>query len=121
MPNGLRVVVLAERRGVQLVSAAAGRAVGQRARSAQLSGLATITAGLLAQGTRRHSASAVARAAETLGGSLESGAGWNQSAVSITVAVPQLDAALGLVSEAVRHPTFAQTELDRLRTRRSTS
>ncbi len=115
LPNGLRVV-LAERRGVQLVSAQLLVLSGSEADPAQRAGLASLTAGLLTKGTKRYSASALAQAAETLGGSLESAAGWNQSAVTITVAVPQLDAALGLVAEAVLRPTFAQTEVERLRT-----
>jgi zinc protease len=115
LPNGLRVV-LAERRGVQLVSAQLLVLSGSEADPAQRAGLASLTAGLLTKGTRRYSASALAQAAETLGGSLESAAGWNQSSVAITVAVPQLDAALGLVSEAVMRPSFAQAEIERLRT-----
>lgn len=115
LPNGLRVV-LAERRGVQLVSAQLLVLSGSEADPKQRAGLASLTAGLLTKGTRRYSASALAQAAETLGGSLESAAGWNRSTVAITVAVPQLDAALGLVGEAVLRPSFAQAELDRLRT-----
>jgi zinc protease len=115
LPNGLRVV-LAERRGVQLVSAQLLVLSGSEADPKQRAGVAALTAGLLTKGTRRYSASALARAAETLGGSLDSAAGWNQSTIAITVAVPQLDAALGLVAEAVLHPSFAQAELERLRT-----
>ncbi len=114
LPNGLRVV-LAERRGVQLVSAQLLVLSGSETDPPQRAGLASLTAGLLTKGTRRYSASALAQAAETLGGSLESGSGWNQSAVGVTVAVPQLDAALALVSEAVLRPTFAPAEIERLR------
>ena len=115
LPNGLRVV-LAERRGVQLVSAQLLVLSGSEVDPPQRAGLASLTAGLLTKGTRRYSASALAQAAETLGGSLDSAAGWNQSTVAITVAVPQLDAALGLVGEAVMHPSFALAEIERLRT-----
>ena len=115
LPNGLRVV-LAERRGVQLVSAQLLVLSGSEADPPQRAGLASLTAGLLTKGTRHYSASALAQAAETLGGSLDSAAGWNQSTVAITVAVPQLDAALGLVGEAVLHPSFAPAEIERLRT-----
>ncbi|MEO8804681.1 MAG: pitrilysin family protein [Burkholderiaceae bacterium] len=115
LPNGLRVV-LAERRGVQLVSAQLLVLSGSEADPPQRAGLAALTAGLLTKGTRLYSASALAQAAETLGGSLDSAAGWNQSTVAITVAVPQLDAALRLVGEAVLRPSFAQAEIDRLRT-----
>ena len=114
LANGLRVV-LAERRGVGLVTAQLVVLSGSETDPAQRAGLASITAGLLTKGTRQHSASALARAAESLGSALDSGAGWHQSEVSMTVAAPHLDAALRLIAEAVREPTFDATELERLR------
>jgi zinc protease len=115
LPNGLRVV-LAERRGVQLVTARLVLLAGAEADPPRLAGLASLTAALLTKGTQRHSASALAQAAESLGGALESGAGWHQSDVGITVTSPRLDEALGLVAETVQQPRFAPAELDRLRT-----
>ena len=114
LPNGLRVV-LAERRGVQLVTARLVLLSGSEADPPQRAGLASLTAALLTKGTRRYSATALARAAESLGGALESGALWHQSEVAITVTSPRLDEALGLVAEAVQHPRFDQAELQRLR------
>ena len=116
LPNGLRVIV-ARRPGVQLVTAQLLLLSGAETDPDRRAGRAAVTAAMLTKGTRRHSASALARAAEALGGSLDSGAGWNRSTVSITVSAPMLDAALGLVSETVLQPTFAQAELDRLRAR----
>ena len=83
LANGLRVIV-AERRGVPLVSTRLVVLAGAEADPPQRAGLASLTAGLLTRGTKLHSAPALASAAEALGGSLDSGAGWNQSAVSIT-------------------------------------
>lgn len=114
LPNGLRVV-LAERRGVQLVSAHLVVLSGSEVDPPRQAGLAELTAGMLAKGTRRRSASALAQAAESLGGALENSAGWHQSEIAITVTVPKLDAALALVGEAVQQPAFAPAELDRLR------
>ena len=115
LPNGMRVIV-ARREGVPLVSAMLVALSGSEADPPRLSGLASLTAGLLTQGTRHHTAPQLAAAAEALGGSLESAAGWGQSLVSITVTTPRLDAALGLVAEVVREPTFATEEIERLRT-----
>ncbi len=115
LANGLRVVV-AERRGVPLVSAQFVVLAGSETDPPRKAGLASLTAGLLTKGTQRRGAPALAQAAEALGGSLESGAGWDQSSVLITVTTPQLSKALGLVSEVVRTPTFAAAEFDRLRT-----
>ncbi|MCE9658955.1 MAG: insulinase family protein [Burkholderiales bacterium] len=115
LPNGLRVIV-APREGVPLVTAMLVVLSGSELDPPQLSGLASMTASLLTQGTRRHTAPQIAAAAEALGGSLESDAGWSQSLVAITVTTPRLGAALGLVAEVTREPTFAEAELDRLRT-----
>jgi len=115
LPNGLRVVV-AERRGVPLVTARLLVLSGSELDPEHRSGLASMTAGLLTRGTTRRSAPALVNAAEALGGSLDSGAAWHQSSVSITVTTPQLPAALGLVSEVVRQPAFAPAEIERYRT-----
>jgi zinc protease len=114
LPNGLRVIV-AERRGMPLVTARLLVLSGAETDPPQRAGLASMTAGLLTRGTRHHSAPALASAAEALGGSLESGAGWNASAVGITVTTPKLSAALALLAEVALEPTFAQAEIDRLR------
>ena len=114
LPNGLRVV-LAQRGGVQLVSARLVVLSGSEADPPQRAGLATLAAGLLTKGTRHRSASAQAREAESIGGSLDSSADWDQSELAITVAAPNLDAALGLLGDAAMHPTFAPAEIDRLR------
>ena len=115
LPNGLRIV-LAERRGVQLVTAQLVVLSGSEADPAERAGLASMTAGLLTKGTKQHSATQLAQAAESLGGALDSGAGWHQSEVAITVTVPKLDAGLALVAEVVQRPAFAPAELERLRT-----
>ncbi len=115
LANGLRVIV-AHRSGVPLVSSELVVLSGSEVDPPQRAGLAAMTAGLLTQGTRHHSAPQLAAAAESLGGSLGSAARWNRSLVSITVTTPKLDAALGLVAEVATEPTFAVDEIDRLRT-----
>lgn len=114
LANGLRVVV-ARRQGLPLVSAALVVLSGSEIDPPTLPGLASMTTALLTQGTRRRSAPQLAAAAEALGGSLDSGAGWNQASVSITVTTPRLDAALALVAEVATEPVFAPAELDRVR------
>jgi zinc protease len=115
LDNGMRLIT-ARREGVPIVSALLVVLSGSETDPPQLSGLAELTAGLLTEGTKRHTAPELAAAAEALGGSLDSGAAWGQSTVSITVTTPKLDAALGLVAEVAREPTFAPEEIDRLRT-----
>jgi len=115
LANGLRVIV-ARREGIPLVSAELVALAGAEADPPRLSGLASLSAALITQGTKHHSAPELAAAAEALGGSLDSGAGWNQSLVSMTVLTPKLDAALALVAEVAREPVFAPDEIDRVRT-----
>ncbi len=115
LPNGLRVIV-ARREGVPLVSAELVALSGAEVDPPRLAGLASFTAGLMTQGTKHHTAPELAAAAEALGGSLDSGAGWNQATVGITVTTPKLDAALALVAEVAREPVFAPDEIERMRT-----
>lgn len=114
LDNGMRLVV-ARRPGVQLVTAKLLVLAGAETDPPGRAGTAQLVAGLLTRGSRQHSATQMAIAAEVLGGSLESAAGWNQSSVGITVARGALDAALGLMREAATEPVFAPDELDRLR------
>lgn len=115
LPNGLRVIV-AERRGLPLVTARLLVLSGAEADPPGAAGLAQLTAGLLTRGTRQHSAPAQAAAAEALGGTLVSDAGWHRAGVAITVTTPRLDAALALVAQALTQPAFKASELARLRT-----
>jgi zinc protease len=78
-----------------------------------LAGLADLTANLLSKGAAGKTAPQIAAAAETLGGSLNAAAGWDESAVGITVTTPKLPQALGLLAEVVRQPDFSVVELKR--------
>jgi zinc protease len=112
--NGLRVVV-AERRGLPLVTAELVIRSGAETDPAALSGLADITATLLTKGTRERTAPQIAEAAEALGGQLDSGAGWDRSYVSMTVTRPKIASALALIAEIALQPRFAADELERAR------
>jgi len=115
LANGLRVVV-ARRDGVPLVSAALVALSGSEADPPRLAGLASLMASLQTQGTRTRGAPEIAAAAEALGGSLDSAAGWNQSLVTMTVTTPRLAAALALIAEVAAEPAFAPEEIERVRT-----
>jgi zinc protease len=114
LPNGLRIVV-ANRSVTPLVGVALYLRTGAEVDPPKLAGLTDLTAGLLDKGTASRSAPQIAEAADAIGGSLGSGAGFDNSQVSITVTTPKLGAALDLLADVVRHPTFAQEEIDRER------
>jgi zinc protease len=114
LANGLRVVV-AQRRDVPLVTAELVVRSGAEADPAALSGLADLTATLIAKGTTTRTAPQIAEAAEALGGQLQTGAGWDWAFVTITVTRPQLATALALVADVTMRPRFAPSELERAR------
>lgn len=116
LPNGMRVV-LVEKRGVPVVTAALVAGGGAAADPADRAGVGELTAGLLTQGTKTRSATEIARAVESLGGSIGSGAGWDSQNVTLTVGSGQVAPALGILADVARNPAFAQAEIDRLRTR----
>ncbi|MGW8189487.1 M16 family metallopeptidase [Sphingomonas hankookensis] len=116
LPNGMRVV-LVEKRGVPVVTAALVAGGGAVADPADRAGVGELTAGLLTQGTKTRSATEIARAVESLGGSIGSGAGWDSQNVTLTVGSGQVAPALGILADVARNPAFAQDEIDRLRTR----
>ncbi len=81
----------------------------------RLAGLAGMTADLLDKGTATRSAPQIAEATDSLGGSFNTGAGWDSSSAGITVTTPKLGAALDLLADIVLHPKFDAEEIDRLR------
>ena len=114
LANGLRVIV-ATRRATPLVTTALYVRSGAEVDPSRLAGLADMTAGLLDKGTATRTAPQIAEAADSLGGSIKTGAGWDSSSASITVTTPKLGAALDLLADVVLHPKFDQTEIERLR------
>ena len=111
LKNGLKVAV-ANRPDVPLVSVTLlvkGGAVNENPESA---GLADMTLTLLTKGTKTRSATDVAEQIEFLGASLNSGAGWNSSTVSLNVMSDKLPDALAIMADSVLKPAFVQEEID---------
>ncbi|HZI18418.1 MAG TPA: pitrilysin family protein [Pyrinomonadaceae bacterium] len=112
--NGLRVIVV-ERHDMPLVSAQLAVRNGGEVDPAQLSGLADLTAELLTKGTKTRTAPQVAQQIEALGATLESGAGWDASRVSVNVMSSKVEPALRIVADVVRNPVFQDEEIERQR------
>ena len=115
LSNGLRVISVL-RAGMPLVTAQLVLRSGGEMDPADRAGLADLTANLLTKGAAGKSAPQIAAAAEALGGSLNAAAGWDESAVGITVTTPKLPQALGLLAEVVRQPDFSADEIKRAQT-----
>ena len=112
LANGLQVISV-RRAGLPLVTAQLVVRSGGEMDPPQRAGLADLTANLLAKGAAGKTAPQIAAAAEALGGSLGAAAGWDESAVGITVTTPKLPQALGLLAEVVRQPDFDAAEVKR--------
>ncbi|PYQ60336.1 MAG: insulinase family protein [Acidobacteria bacterium] len=114
LKNGLRVIVV-QKGDVPLVDARLLIKTGGEADPPNLSGLADMTASLLTKGTKTRSAVQIARGVEALGATLENGAMWDASFVTINVASSNLPKALGYLADVVQNPLFAKDEIERLR------
>lgn len=114
LPNGLRVVVV-PRSQMPLVTAQLLIKSGGEVDPSELSGAADMTAALLTRGTTTKSATQIAEAIEALGGTLNSGAGWDSSTITTGVMSSRIGPALEILADVLRNPTFKDEEIDRLR------
>ncbi len=114
LSNGLTVAV-AERKNVPLVTVQLLVKSGAETEAASKAGLANMTASLLTKGTTTRTATQIAEQLEFLGGSINSGAGWNSSVVSINVMADKLDQAMAIMADVVLNPKFDQKEIDLLK------
>ena len=114
LPNGLTIAVV-ERKSSPLVTMQLLVRAGAGAESADKAGLADMTADMLTKGTKTRTATQIAEDVEFLGGEINSGAGWNNSTVSITVTSDKVDEALAILADVVLNPKFDQSELDLLK------
>ncbi|CAN5413710.1 hypothetical protein BH18ACI3_BH18ACI3_05690 [soil metagenome] len=114
LPNGLTVAVV-ERKNVPLVTVQLLVKSGASSENASKAGLADLTASMLTKGTKTRTATQIAEQMEFLGGSINTGAGWNNSVVTITVTSDKLDQAMAIMADVVLNPGFDQKELDLLK------
>jgi len=114
LANGLTVAVV-ERKSSPLVTIQLLVKSGAASESADKAGLADITASMLTKGTKTRNATKIAEDVEFLGGAINSGAGWNNSFVSITVTSDKVEQALAILADVVLNPSFDAKELDLLK------
>lgn len=114
LANGLTVAV-GERHSIPLVTVQLLIKSGAGDENLEQAGLANLTASMLTKGTKTRTATQIAEQIEFLGGSINTGAGWNSSFVTVTVSSDKLDQALAIMADVVLNPTFKQDELDLLK------
>ena len=114
LSNGLRVVLI-ERHDLPVVTLYALFGAGAEADPPALPGTAQMVAGLLSEGTTHRSAFAIAQAMDQAGGTIDTGAGWDESFVNVGVLSDHKVLAFDLLSDMVIHPAFAPDEIERIR------
>ncbi|RDE06181.1 M16 family metallopeptidase [Sphingomonas aracearum] len=114
LANGLTIVTV-EKHDQPLVTANLVSKAGGGSDPAGRAGLHSLAADVLTKGTTTRSASEIAAAVEALGGSLDSDAAWDGSAVNLTVKSDQIRPALTLLADVAQHPVFASDEVERAR------
>lgn len=114
LKNGMTVAVV-ERTSVPLVTVQLLVPAGAALEPAEKAGLADLTATMLTKGTKSRNATQIAEDMDFLGASLDTGAGWNNSTVSVTVTPDKLEQAMAIMADLVLNPKFDQKELDLLK------
>jgi zinc protease len=115
LPNGLRVIVV-PRTEMPLVTAQLLIKSGGEVDPNDLAGVADMTASLLTRGTTTKSATQIAEAIEALGGTLNSGAGWDASSIATNVMSARFAQAMEMLADVARNPSFRDDEIERVRT-----
>jgi zinc protease len=117
LPNGLTALA-ARLAGLPLVSMELIAPAGAQYEPEEGSGTATLTAGLLDEGTARRSSLEIAATAERLGGYLITGADWDVGYLSTGLLASHRREGLDLLAEIAIVPTFPANEVERLRSLR---
>jgi zinc protease len=120
LSNGL-TVLYSERPGLPLVAANLVLHAGTGVNPVDRPGLASMTARMLQQGTTTRSALQIADRAADLGATLNSGAGTDTTGISTRSLSRNFPEALELLADVALHPTFPQSEIERVRSERLTS
>jgi zinc protease len=113
LKNGMTVLLM-EKRGVPMVSFAAIVKAGSAADPAGQEGLASATAELLRKGTTKRGAQKFAEDLDFIGASFGADASVDFTALSAECLTKDLDKGLDLLSDAMLHPAFPQSEVDKL-------
>ena len=111
--NGL-TVLRCHRPGQQVVAVEVLLDAPLEAEPAGLDGVATITARAFSEGTDKHSAEEFAAELERSGATLDAHADHPGLRLSLEVPASRLAKGLGLLSDALRAPAFADSEVERL-------
>jgi zinc protease len=114
LTNGLPVY-LVEKHGLPLAAASLVSRWGSAADPLGRSGLAEFSADMLNEGTQTRDSLGIAREVESLGATLSTSADGESSSIDVAAPAPQLGAAMAVMSDVARTPTFPPDEVERVR------
>ena len=117
LPNGLALVVAPVAK-LPVVTVVALIDAGAAMDPAGREGVAQLTASALAEGTERSDGTQLAERFERLGTALDTSADWDSTTIRFTVMSERVAAALALLAEVVRTPSFPEREVERLKQER---
>ncbi|HZS06915.1 MAG TPA: pitrilysin family protein [Blastocatellia bacterium] len=110
LPNGL-VVLLSENHALPAVSINAVVKTGERYVTDDKAGLGSLAGELLDEGTATRTAQQIAGEIESVGGALQTAAGYATTGVSVTALASDLSLGLELTADLLRHPTFPEDRI----------
>jgi zinc protease len=114
LPNGL-VVLVREDAAVGVVAASLLVRGGSAFESAETAGVTNFLQRVMLRGTKRHSALALAEAAEELGGALDASGDVDYAELRGTALARHWEALLALLAEVATEPTLPPAEIERER------
>jgi len=112
LTNGMKLIVV-EKHDLPLITTQVLANGGGAADPADRAGLNSLTADLMTKGTRTRSATQIANEVEKLGGSINSGVGWDAAALTLEVKSDQIAPAMAVLADVARNPIFSTEELER--------
>ena len=119
LANGLTVYFI-EQHNLPIVSANMIVLSGSERNPVHRPGLASFTAAMMDEGTKKRSALQIARAAEQLGATVMTGSSMDMSFVALRTLKKTVDGAFELAADVLLNPQFSNDEMDRLRNDRLT-
>jgi zinc protease len=116
LSNGLNVWIV-QQKELPIVSMNLVLNSGGTLDPADKSGVSSMTADMLDQGTKTRSAIDIANQLQAIGASVNAGAGWDATNVAMQTLTKNLDQALDIYSDVVLNPAFPDSEFEKLRRR----
>lgn len=111
LPNGLRVVILEEKR-LPLVSYRLAFRTGSAHNPADMPGLMSMVSGLLNEGTETRTSKQIAEEIARMGATLSAGSSSDYTTVAASALSMYGNQILDLMADVTLHPSFPQNEID---------